>query len=581
MEMAGAMLDNKLLIKTESLKVFKDNVSKIYEDMGIFIIRTADHINEFRKMITPYVNYFYPADTGPSGESFINDVVIPSRLELDGAIDRAANIMAGDEKMNEAVSNAIEEVLGLNKSINRILGLIDEIDIYSENTLIISTKFGEKGMSLARISNEMVTMAQLVNKIGVKFRDYLDRLCGSRDDFNSIRRRMEVVSENYLTKMKLDLSNEFNGMASELDNVSRLVHDMLSGSDDVEFSLKNLINNIQMEDIIRQKIERIMFYLDELGKGNGRDESNEIEDLEAVMLHVASDQIASLEIDMSCQYGAINGFCNRISILLDGLLSRFYGDGVSDVEKEKNRLDMIYNRIEDFKNEYIREMEEIISDKKKILDLCETIMGLLGEFDGLFNGISDNVKRFEALNMITRIELGRHAKLSRTLGGALASVKTLPAQMKQIVKESRDLYHGIQENIAVEVSQYAENFRIQEQVLAGCIASIKTVSVKLYESQKYYGDISKEISLNCWKVLEFIHEKGSMNDLFEAKGAIRDIMTGMDAYHDSEFGGHQLDLEVARQQILNASGQALAGSVLDTLMSDLGTEKSKDHVIIF
>ena len=78
-------------------------------------------------------------------------------------------------------------------------------------------------------------------------------------------------------------------------------------------------------------------------------------------------------------------------------------------------------------------MEEIISGKKCLLGLCESFIVILNEFEGLFGGISDTVKRFEAMNMITRIELARNVQFTRSLGGALTSVMTLPEQMKRIV----------------------------------------------------------------------------------------------------------------------------------------------------
>ena len=145
-----------------SLEAIKGRVSHIYQEMGEFIVKTTGHMRAFREMITPYVNYFYPEDAG-SEDCFISDVVIPSRQELDDAINRSVRIMAEDEGMNDSVTGAIGEVLRLKESVDRILFLIDEIDIYSENMLIISTKYGQEGLSLARISNEMVAMAGMVN----------------------------------------------------------------------------------------------------------------------------------------------------------------------------------------------------------------------------------------------------------------------------------------------------------------------------------------------------------------------------------------------------------------------------------
>ena len=579
--MWAVAIENRLSKEKQILEDLKGKVSKIYADMGGFIVKTTDQMNDFRKMMTPYVNYFFPADNDTSGDCFITDVVAPSKNELDGAIDRAVAIMAGDEKMNENVSHAIQDILGLEKSVDTILGLIDEIDIYSENMLIISTKYGEEGMALARISNEMGRMAGQVNGIGVKFRDYLEQLNAFRADFNSVRRRIDAISENYLTRMKLNLSTEFAEMISQLNSISTMVHGMFFSADEIEGSMKGLINNIQMEDVIRQKIDKILFYLDKMDDEIGKEEQCSIEDFGPVVLHVISDRLADLLTDVSSQHDEVHGCFTRLSKLLNAAHMRLNKNSEIEDDQQRNRMDEIYNRIENLKNEYVGYMEEIIANKKNLLGLCTSITDVLQEFEKLFNSISDIVTRFEALNMITRIELARHIQLSQTLGGALTSVMTLPVKMKRIVELSTSLYRGILNNMVDSVMQYSENFKLQEKVLADCIGSMKKVSVKLYESQKYYWDISQENGRYCRKVLAFNDENCRNIGLFEAKESIRDVMAGINAYSESEYGDYQFNVESIMRSLQQTAGLVSEDSVLAELSRELGAEKTKDHVIIF
>jgi hypothetical protein len=579
--MSGAAVENRLPKEKQILETLQGTVSKIYADIGGFIVRSTDQMKAFRKMITPYVNYFFPLNHEASCDCFLTDVVAPSKNELDGAIDRAAAIMVGDEKMNENVSHAIEDVLGLERSVDMILGLIEEIDIYSENMLIISTKYGEEGMALARISNEMGTMAGLVNGIGLKFRNYLERLNVSRTDFNAVRKSIDAISENYLTRMKLNLSTEFGEMIKQLNSISTQIHGMFSSADEIEGSMKGLINNIQMEDVIRQKIDKILFYLNNMDDEIGKEDRGSKEDFGPVVLHVISGHLTDLLNDVSSQHDEVHGCFTRLSKLLNAAHMRLNRNSGIEDEQQQNRMDEIYNRIENLKNEYIGYMEEIIANKKNLLGLCSAIIDVLHEFEGLFRGISTIVQRFEALNMITRIELARHIRLSRTLGGALTSVMTLPVKMKRIVELSMSLYRGILKNMVDSVTQYSENFKLQEEVLADCIGSMKKVSVKLYESQKYFQDISQENDRFCRKVLEFNDENCRNIGLFEATESIRNVMAGINAYSESEYGDYQIDVESIRRRIQQTAGQVSEDSVLAELSRELGSEKTKDQVIIF
>lgn len=579
--MSGVAVENRLLKERQILENLKRNVSKIYADMGGFIVKSTGHMNDFRKMITPYVNYFFPADNGMSGDCFINDVVVPSKNELDGAIDRAAAIMAGDEKMNDTVSHAIEDVLGLKKSVDMILDLIEEIDIYSENMLIISTKYGDEGKALARISNEMGTMAGQVNGIGGKFRDYLQKLDISRADFNSVRGRIDAISENYLTRMKLNLSIEFGEMTNQLNSISAQVHGMFSSADEIEGSMSSLINNIQMEDVIRQKIDKIQFYLKKIDDEPDKDGLSSMEDIGPIILHVISERFTDLLNDVSSQHNEVHGCFSRLSTLLNAVDLRLNKKNEIEDEQQRNRMDEIYNRIENLKNEYISYMEEIIANKETLLCLCAAIIDVLQEFENLFRGISDIVQRFEALNMITRIELARHTHLSRKLGGALTSVMSLPVKMKRIVELSSNLYRGILNNMVDSVTHYSENFKMQEKVLADCIGSMKKVSVKLYESQKYYWDISQENGRYCRKVLAFNEEHCKNIGLFEIMESIRDIMASINAYAESEYRGYHFDVESTRRQLQETAGLAGDDPLVLELSREFGAVRTNEHVIIF
>jgi hypothetical protein len=131
------------------------------------------------------------------------------------------------------------------------------------------------------------------------------------------------------------------------------------------------------------------------------------------------------------------------------------------------------------------------------------------------------------------------------------------------------------------VVRYAGNFTLQEEVLVGCIGSIKNVSVKLNESQAHYRDISREIGRYCWKVVEFIDADGRLEGLFEAKKSIRNILARVAAFRDAEFAERGCDLDDLRRRVQDIAGKADSGSIAAALSSDFGAEKTREQVIIF
>ena len=80
------------------------------------------------------------------------------------------------------------------------------------------------------------------------------------------------------------------------------------------------------------------------------------------------------------------------------------------------------------------------------------------------------------------------------------------------------------------VEQYAANFNKQEEVLEGCIGSMKKVSVKLYESQKYYWDISQEIGRSSNKILGFIEGESRKSGMAAALESLSAIQKSVDRH---------------------------------------------------
>jgi hypothetical protein len=42
------------------LLLLKDNISSLFGQLGDFMLSTSRKISEFRTIISPYINYFYP-----------------------------------------------------------------------------------------------------------------------------------------------------------------------------------------------------------------------------------------------------------------------------------------------------------------------------------------------------------------------------------------------------------------------------------------------------------------------------------------------------------------------------------------
>ena len=512
----------------ERLVFLKDNLSSIFDSIGRFMFSTSRKIDAFRKMIIPYMKYFYPVETGAGGEDFISEVVMPNRDEMDAAIDRVVKIMRGDSEINDRLSGAVTRALGIRTGVNELIGMIEEIEIYSVNAMIVSIKAETEGLSLTRIAQEMSALSRSANSIAEEYKSIIASLEESFESFARIREKIEIINENYLTQMKIKSRMIFDEMLKELGVLSVNANEIFGYSDDMKTSISDIMDAIQREDIVRQDLEKLIFLLEETGlAGNpGMGLAVKDDDTLAVILELADYKIRNVKMHMDPLIDGSEDYCMKIKKILDAFLSRFYSSTGEDLQLYDGSLfGGIFMKIEEMKNEYVRYIEEILKGKKQLYALSLSILEMLNRFSEFFSSITQITRKFETVNMLTKIEISRHGDLQKSIGVGLLGVSNLPAKMKKIIESSLSLYNSVIDGTRESVSDYSGNYRVQESILNDCIESMKKISIKLFESNKYYRNISEEIGSTCAEIIAFMESMDE--DLLLAKELRRIVERSM------------------------------------------------------
>lgn len=499
----------------ERLLSFKNDVSSIFSEMGNYMLTTSKKMDSFKEIISPYIRYFYPSDLEHVEESFANDVVVPSKKEMETAIDQAVATMQGDGKINNRISSAIKRTLDIRQSVDEILNMIEAIDIYSVNTMLISTKAGTEGETLTKISYEMSSLSNRAGTIATNFIGLIENLEKSHNEFNSIREQIDIVNENYLTQMKIKSRIIFGEILNDLQRLSANVNEIMNYSGELEESIRNVMEWLQTEDLMRQDLEKVIFALEEMDESEGEIITTMSPLADREKLHdffrlMTRNKINTIEAHMTHLIAGSNECGTKIKEILNRFLKKFYGEGGDGKDYyEGEKLDTVYRKLEGMKNEYIEYIENIINGKQELFKLSSGILEIVQQFSIFFNDLVQVAKRFEIINMLTKIELARHSQLRKTLAGALTGVRDLPTQMKKIIERSVAMNIDMSEHMETAIAEYHTSFKAQETTLHSCIQAMKKISLKLNESKKYYADISEEIGSTCTNMLGFIENENN------------------------------------------------------------------------
>ncbi len=511
--------------RKEDFVRIRTSIAEIFRSLGGFVHDTFSEIRSFNMMIKPYVDYFYSSAGEPGDGCFIRDVIEPNRDEMLNAVERAIDVMYGDEATYAAIAESIEKTLALKDSIDDIIKIIEEIEIYFFNALIISIKAGSAGRTLTRLSREIGSLSDTTGALSAHYTGLIESLYGEYGLFKKTCGNITILQENYLTRISMSVRNIFSEITENVRRLSRDVNGVLQDSHDIEHVMVKVLGWLQREDIFCQDVDKLVFLM-ELSAGNGK------ADFGAVFNRMFHDKTEALRGDIDGLSLEFGGFVTLIKNLATEILQRVgkKPDTVPGPDGAEG-LDDIYLQVEKMRNNFIGIIEAIIEDKKRIYTLSKNICGIARRFGEFFAAVDRAIRKFEIINLLTRIEIARNSAITRSLSGSLLEISRLPGRIKNCVSGARAQYAGIMEDIENRLDVYYTTIINQESLLNGIIESIKKVSVKLYESKKYYYDITAELEKSAGGVLQFIGgEESMLARLAETVETIRCMKNGPGPY---------------------------------------------------
>ncbi|MCX7680200.1 MAG: hypothetical protein N2316_13430 [Spirochaetes bacterium] len=577
----------------------KEEISSLFQEIASFLLETSREMDSFQKIITPYIEYFY-AHGHKEGkhECFIDEVVKPSKEEMEQAISQAVSIMQNDSAINETVESSIKKALAIKPIVESLLGMIEAIETYSWNAMLISTKAGIEGRALATISAQVSTLSASANEIANKCTHILNNLNWYYHEFEEICQRIDIINENYLTRMSIKSGVIFKEMLDELEKMSVSVKDIMEYASSIHLVIGNLMEQIQREDIVRQDLEKAIGALEVLDSERQKEKPISIlyeflnaDEVEKLIYALLKRKYNNVYFNLQSLVEGTEDCCVKIKRLIDSFLQRFYNKGEHQWGElyEGKKFDAICEKLENMKGEFVGYIEEIISNKRRLYELSNKIVDSISTFKALFDEMIKISRKFEIINMLTKIELAKHATLRKNIGGSLVHVSNLPSEMKRMVENAIDHHRIVMSAIEKALDEYSTNFLMEEKVLTRCNETMRKISVKLYESQKYYRDISEKIGSTGMSILAFLesrteecaHGREMVDAVYRNLAMVGEVCwCELDELIEDEKLKDRLKLAYEAVEGANGSGSANATALKSILVEALSSV-SNQRVMLF
>lgn len=475
-------------------------VGDTFTEVAHFAETTSRELSSFNSMMKPYLDYFYP-DPNSNTETFFDEVVEPGRDDMMAAVERAMQVMEGDESIYTSIEESIASTKLLRDGIDGIITIIDEIEIYFLNTMIISMKAGPEGEALTTISREMGNLTKATNDLSVQFKELIGKLDGELDAFKTIRREIAVIQEKRLANMTQGVQTVFSCMTERLQSLSREVNSAMEAGRGIESFSRSMLSRLQMEDLYDQDIDKILTLIDAL---NARNKDCDDEDkLNEIFANMVLNKIRTIREELNAHTDDFNGIVDLSGEIAGSALS-VLRRSVGDDEDSGANIVGIYAQVETMRDEFIDGIDMITEHKRRIILVAETICEIVTSLGEFFADISHINRKLEILNMFTRIELARNSNLAGFFGGSLSEIRKLPELIKRRAAEAETVFRAVKARVDQNLEVYRETIHDQEKNLGDITRSMSRVSLKLLESRKYFKDIMEEIVSSTDAVLGYI-----------------------------------------------------------------------------
>ncbi|HEY1405756.1 MAG TPA: hypothetical protein VF857_04020, partial [Spirochaetota bacterium] len=445
----------KEIIQKKSAEI-EDNFRHIRDG----IIGSVSRLSSFLREVDPQIQYFF-ANTG-DGHNFFSEVISSSQKNLKDAIQRAIRNMEGDVSVHERSRSAMKQTMVLNEGVTRIVELLEYIEIFSLNTLIISAKSGAIGEGLSTISGEMTRLSRLGSELSSEITGKMTLLEKSIGGFDSLKEEIENLHEKNLTFISLSSSSVFKDLDKHLQSVSGEVLGNYAMIETVTESLRMVSEKFQYEDIVRQGFEKVIFsldcYLSEKEIIRSKDDSIDQNTIRTIFGDLSQMKLNTIGQDVTRMFSELKISLSEVLSVLDIFYTSLTALEDRETSTEGKSLGGVTERLSTLRANYESYVEKVYAKKQQMLQFLESAEKELEEFSLFFSQMLNISHKFKTIILLTHIEVARYSELSHLLEGALKDVSDIPVLINDVVDQISKEYEQLIDSLRIATEDYRRMF---------------------------------------------------------------------------------------------------------------------------
>ena len=355
---------------------------------------------------------------GGDGESPLGRVIRELRERIEEGSTTLSDLQQRDHGLFDNLDRQIGKLEHLEEMIDRIRDDSIEMELVSLNAMTVALKAGTAGRAFSYITEELKRLSARTIGLTEEITRRGNRILGLFRTFRSSLEELESRQERIFAEFRNRLLIGFDEFRRGVEGLHDTVRAISEKSTAVRQPLTRIMEEIQLQDIIRQSIDHVIISIEELRV-----------DTDDLSIEKQLDELAFFRTLPDLCISLLDDIAGKIRDSLDVFRrnSRDMKEIVRQVEHDRNEfvrsatddhgneesLNTLFSASGATLQELLQDLTQLLKSKEQLSLSGKQLMQEVGELEERFRSFSVLVSRFHNIDIASRIEAAKQIVLEQ------------------------------------------------------------------------------------------------------------------------------------------------------------------------
>jgi hypothetical protein len=472
---------NQLIRDTEKIYLrFGEEFPALQEEMEKSLQQSADFSSDMK-------------DDRKSGTGDIDSAIEETSKAIEDGIGTFSKMSDRDRVLFKELDEGISHLGSLDQMIANIKEDTIEMELISLNAMTVALKAGQAGQAFSYITDELQRLStrtrNLTETISRRGEDLLNVFKDYRGSVEEIRQFQDRLSEEFKNK----LVSSFESFKGDVGKTISVLHSISNSSREIRKPLTRIMQEIQLQDIIRQSADHVILSLREF-RDIDEDASTELILDELSFLELLPDLCTVLLDDIQENIMQSLKVFRENSQTAEGIIQKAEKDRddfvSSALASGEDNLDKSFEESTQMIAQLIEDLERSIALKEDLTSRSKHLVKEVFSLEEDFKTFTTIINRFHSIDVASRIEVAKQ-KVLQQMSGTVEEMTNLTTKIENDVTEALTATKDFIQGINKTVMEFAGRFQQDEAFVSSFRSQIKEHYQSLFDSR---DSLSKEIA---------------------------------------------------------------------------------------